>query len=64
MSKLQENSAGPRLSDLDLRIGQTVQLITRRPQPVKHYTRLIGHVEPEYLMLRVPVENGWSVTFD
>lgn len=53
-----------RLSDLDLRIGQTVQLITRGPQPAKYYTRLIGHAEPEFLMLRVPVENGWTVVFD
>lgn len=64
MSKPEEKIAGLRLSDLDLRIGQTVQLITHGPQPAKHYTRLIGHVEPEFLMLRVPVENGWSVTFD
>jgi len=53
-----------RLNDLDLRIGQTVQLITRGPQPAKHYTRLIGHAEPDFLMLRVPVENGWTVTLD
>lgn len=53
-----------RLTDLDLRIGQTVQLITRGPQPAKHYTRLIGHAEPDFLMLRVPVENGWTVTLD
>jgi len=50
-----------RLADMDLRIGQTVQLITHGPQPSKHYTRLIGHVEPEFIMLRVPVENGWAV---
>lgn len=53
-----------RLSDLDLRIGQTVQLITLGPQGSKYYTRLIGHVDPEFVMLRVPVENGWNVVFD
>lgn len=51
-----------RLTDLDLRIGQTLQIITRGPQPAKHYTRLIGHAEPDFLMLRLPVENGWTVT--
>jgi hypothetical protein len=50
-----------RLSDLDLRIGQTVQLVTRKPQQTKYFTRLIGHAEPDFLMLRVPLENGWAV---
>lgn len=59
-----EKDSPLRLTDLDLRIGQTVQLITRGPQPAKHYTRLIGHAEPDFLMLRVPVENGWTVTLD
>jgi len=59
-----ENNTGLRLSNLDLRIGQTLQLIAHGPQPAKHYTRLIGFVEQEFLMLRVPVENGWTVTFD
>lgn len=64
MPKPTEKEAGLRLTDLDLRIGQTVQLIRHGQQPVKHYTRLIGHAEPDFLMLRVPVENGWTVTFD
>ncbi|MEY2621336.1 MAG: hypothetical protein RIT26_1156 [Pseudomonadota bacterium] len=59
-----EKSNSLRLSDLDLRIGQTVQIITRRLQPTKHYTRLIGHAEPDFLMLRVPLENGWVVSLD
>jgi len=61
---MEKDSRPLRLMDLDLRIGQTVQLITRGPQPAKHYTRLIGHAEPDFLMLRVPVENGWTVTLD
>lgn len=51
-----------RLSNLELRIGQTVQLITHGPHPSKYYTRLIGHADPHFLMLRVPLENGWAVT--
>jgi c-di-GMP-binding flagellar brake protein YcgR len=51
-----------RLINLELRIGQTVQLITQGPHPTKYYTRLIGHADPHFLMLRVPMENGWAVT--
>lgn len=57
-------STGLRLRDLDLRIGQTVQILTRGPQSAKHFTRLIGHADPDFLALRVPVENGWTVVLD
>lgn len=53
-----------KLSDMDLRIGQTVQLITAGPQPRKYFTRLIGHVDQEFILLRVPVENGWTVSLN
>jgi Flagellar protein YcgR/PilZ domain len=46
---------------LELRIGQTVQLITHGPHPKKYYTRLIGHADPHFLILRVPLDNGWTV---
>jgi c-di-GMP-binding flagellar brake protein YcgR len=46
---------------MDLRIGQTVQLITHGPQPRKYYTPLIGFVERSFFMVRVPLENGWAV---
>lgn len=64
MSKPSEKKSGLRLIDLDLRVGQTVQLISHGKKSVKHFTRLIGYSEPDFLMLRVPVENGWTVTFD
>ena len=54
----------PRLSDLDLRIGQTVQLITHGPQPRKYFAPLIGFVEREFIMLRLPIEKGWTVQFN
>lgn len=54
----------PRLGDLDLRIGQTVQLITHGPQPRKYFAPLIGYVEREFIMLRLPIENGWTVQFN
>lgn len=50
-----------KLADMDLRIGQPVQLVIEAAQTYKHYTRLIGYVEPDFLMLRVPLENGWAV---
>ncbi len=59
-----EKDTALRLNNLDLRIGQTMQIITRGPQPTKYYTRLIGHADPDFLMLRLPVENGWTVTLN
>jgi Flagellar protein YcgR/PilZ domain len=56
-----ETAPSLRLSDMDLRIGQTVQVITRGPQPRKYYTQLIGYVEREFIMLRTPQEKGWAV---
>lgn len=64
MSTPSDTPARPRLSELDMRIGQTVQLLVQGPQLRKYYTRLIGFVEHEFIMLRVPVENGWTVTLD
>jgi c-di-GMP-binding flagellar brake protein YcgR len=64
MSNSSETTPTPKLSELDLRIGQTVQLITRGPQPRKYYTQLIGYVEREFIMVRVPQENGWAVPFN
>ena len=58
----QAKTASPlRLNDMDLRIGQTVQVITQGPQPRKYYTQLIGYVEREFIMLRTPQEKGWAV---
>jgi hypothetical protein len=48
-----------RFSDMDLRIGQTVQMILRGPVEHKYFTRLIGYVEPEFMMLQVPTDHGW-----
>lgn len=54
-------SATPKLSEMNLSIGQPVQLVLRGPMEYKHYTRLIGFVEPDYVILRVPTERGWAV---
>jgi c-di-GMP-binding flagellar brake protein YcgR len=61
MTKPAVTFSPPRLSDMNLRIGQPVQVILQGPTEYKHYTRLIGFSEPEFVMLRVPMEQGWSV---
>lgn len=53
-----------RFEDMALRVGQTLQLIISRPTERKHYTRLIGYAEPDFLIVRVPQENGWNAPID
>lgn len=54
----------PQLATLGLRIGQTVQVIRYTLLPSRHYTQLIGFVEHEFIMLRVPRTDGWPVHFN
>ena len=61
---MSHNDQAPRkakFSDMDLRVGQRVQLIQDTATAHKHYTGVIGYVENEFLMLRVPQEDGWIV---
>lgn len=46
---------------MKFQVGQRVQLIQDGPGAHKHYTSVIGWVENEFLMLRVPQEDGWIV---
>lgn len=48
-----------KFSDMDLRVGQRVQLIQDGRAASKHYTSVIGYVENDFVMLRVPQEDGW-----
>lgn len=45
--------------DMKFQVGQRVQLIQDGKSTHKHYTSVIGWVENEFLMLRVPQEDGW-----
>jgi hypothetical protein len=54
----------PQLAALGLKIAQTVQIIRHTPLPSKHYTQLIGFVENEFIILRIPKANGWPVHFN
>jgi c-di-GMP-binding flagellar brake protein YcgR len=50
-----------KFSDMDLRVGQRVQLIQDGEGAHKHYTSVVGYVENEFLMLRIPQDEGWIV---
>ncbi len=56
----QDNSPqDAKFSDMDLRVGQRVQLAIESPVHHKFYTSVIGYVENEFLILRVPQVDGW-----
>jgi c-di-GMP-binding flagellar brake protein YcgR len=59
MSQSENAPRAAKFSDMDLRVGQRVQLVIHAPVLQKHYTSLIGYVENEFIMLRVPQEDGW-----
>ena len=50
-----------KFADMKFQVGQRVQLILEGPSAHKQYTSVIGWVENEFLMLRVPQEDGWVV---
>lgn len=44
---------------LNMQVGVRLQLIThRRVKPVPHFSSLIGYVKDEYLIVKIPFENG------
>jgi c-di-GMP-binding flagellar brake protein YcgR len=44
---------------MNLQVGTRLQLIThRRIKPVQHFSALIGYAKDEYIILKVPMENG------
>ena len=47
---------------LNMQVGVRLQLIThRRLKPVAHFSSLIGYVRDEYLILRIPFEDGMPI---
>ncbi len=50
-----------KFADMKFQVGQRVQLILESAGAHKQYTSVIGWVENEFLMLRVPQEDGWIV---
>jgi hypothetical protein len=50
-----------KFADIQVQVGQRVQLIQEGAATHKHYTSVIGYVENDFLILRVPQDDGWIV---
>jgi c-di-GMP-binding flagellar brake protein YcgR len=61
MSHTEHDTHIAKFTDMNLQVGQRVQLIQEGTSNHKHYTSVIGWVENEFLMLRIPQEDGWIV---
>ncbi len=59
MSNEENAPTSANFSDMDLRVGQRVQLVSEIPVAQKYYASLIGFVENEFLILRIPATDGW-----
>jgi c-di-GMP-binding flagellar brake protein YcgR len=47
---------------LNLQVGLRLQLMThRRVKPVPYFSSLIGYVKDEYLIVKIPMENGVAI---
>lgn len=49
---------------MGLRVGQNLQLLRHHPSPFKCYTTLIGYVDHEFFLARLPREAGGAVRFE
>ena len=61
MSHTDHTAKKAKFADMNLQVGQRVQIIQDGASNHKHYTNIIGWVEHEFLMLRIPQEDGWIV---
>jgi hypothetical protein len=61
MSNHEQASKKAKFADMKFQVGQRVQLIQDGKSTHKHYTSVIGWVDNEFLMLRVPQDDGWIV---
>lgn len=51
-----------RFESMNLQVGVRLQFITyRRIKPMQYFSTLIGYVKDEYLIVKVPLENGVPV---
>ncbi|MGK5078650.1 flagellar brake protein [Janthinobacterium sp. HLX7-2] len=47
---------------MNLQVGGRIQFITHRSiKPVQHFSALIGYVKDEYLIVKIPLENGSAI---
>ncbi|WP_342117943.1 flagellar brake protein [Pseudoduganella sp. OTU4001] len=57
-SKLQEYA----FEQMNLQVGGRIQLITHRTlRPVQHFSTVIGWVKDEYMIVKIPQENGMPI---
>ena len=66
MSRMQtERELAPRefeFESMNLQVGVRLQFITyRRIKPMQYFSTLIGYLKDEYLIVKVPLENGTPV---
>lgn len=48
---------------MNLQVGSKLQLISHRNvKPVQYFSTAIGYVKDEYILIKLPVENGFPVT--
>jgi hypothetical protein len=59
MSNEENTPSFANFSDMNLRVGQRVQLLSEAPVLQKYYANLIGYLENEFLILRIPHDEGW-----
>ena len=47
---------------MNLQVGGRIQFITHRTiKPIQHFSTVIGYVKDEYLIVKIPMENGASI---
>lgn len=57
-SKLQEYA----FEQMNLQVGGRIQLITHRTlRPIQHFSTVIGWVKDEYMIVKIPQENGMPI---
>jgi len=50
---------------MNLQVGGRIQFITHRTiKPIQHFSTLIGWVKDEYLIVKVPIENGAPIALN
>lgn len=50
---------------MNLQVGGRIQFITHRTiKPIQHFSTVIGYVKDEYLIVKIPMENGASVVLN
>ena len=63
-------AAESKLQDFDfeamnLQVGGRIQFITHRTiKPIQHFSTVIGYVKDEYLIVKIPMENGASIVLN